>query len=150
MMGKSEVTTKQRWILWAARAAVAAVCASNLSAAIPFALNPGAYTRGFEVAGVGGEALVRALGVAFLMWQVAYVPVIWNPRNRACFHVILAMQVVGLAGEAWMVLSLPEGHAALMATGQRFIMFDGAGLVVLALAYLAVWLAARRDVTPAD
>ena len=135
---------RKKWLLWAARVAVAVVCVSNLSAAIPFVLHPEAYAPGFEAAGFGGAALVRSLGLAFLMWQVAFVPVIWNPRLRACFLVILAMQVVGLAGETWAVLAMPAGHEALRATAQRFIAFDAAGLVLLALAYAAVWVASAH------
>jgi len=134
---------RQKWIVWAARVAVAVVCISNLSAAIPFVLKPEAYASGFEASGFGGAALVRSLGLAFLMWQVAFVPVIWNPRLRACFLVVLAMQVVGLAGDTWAVLTMPAGHEALRATAQRFIAFDAAGLVLLALAYAAVWFSSR-------
>ncbi len=124
---------------WAARIIVAAVCAWNLSAAIPFILAPARYAHGFEVSGAGGEALVRGLGVAFLMWQVPFLPVIWNPRRyRTCFLVLLAMQLVGLAGEALMMAGLPAGHAALRATGWRFLAFDGAGLVAMAAAYAAL------------
>jgi len=142
---------RQRWIVWAARAAVTVVCVSNLSAAIPFVLKPEAYAPGFEASGYGGAALVRALGLAFVMWQVAFAPVIWNPRLRACFLVILGMQVVGLAGETWAVLTMPAGHDALRATAQRFIAFDAAGLVLLTLAYLAVWISSARkpDAQPA-
>ena len=53
------------------------------------------------------------------------------------FVVILAQQAIGLAGETWMWATLPPGHAALRATGLRFIAFDGAGLVGMGLAF---WL----------
>jgi hypothetical protein len=135
-------------VLWAARVLVAAVCAWNLSAAIPFVLNPARYAPGFEVSGAGGEALVRGLGVAFLMWQIPFLPVLWNPRrNRTYFLVILAMQAVGLAGESMMMASLPLGHVALRSTGWRFIAFDGAGLALLALAY-AVVISLRLSFSP--
>lgn len=124
------------WPTWAARIAVAAVCAWNLSAAVPFTLSPHRYIAGFEVSGPGGEALVRGLGILFLMWQVPFLPAIWHPRrHRVCLRVILAMQAVGLAGELWMMATLPSGHAALRATGTRFVAFDAAGLVLLAAAY---------------
>lgn len=126
----------QRWPTWAARGAVAAVCAWNLSAAIPFVLAPARYAPAFEVGGTGGEALVRGLGILFLMWQVPFLPVIWNPhRHRVCFLVILAMQAIGLAGELGMLAALPAGHEALRATGMRFVAFDAAGLTLLAAAY---------------
>lgn len=124
------------WPTWAARIAVAAVCAWNLSAAVPFPLSPHRYIAGFEVSGPGGEALVRGLGILFLMWQVPFLPAIWHPRrHRVCLRVILTMQAVDLAGELWMIATLPSGHAALRATGTRFVAFDAAGLVFLAAAF---------------
>jgi len=124
--------------LWAARIAVALVCFWNLTAAIPFVLDPAGYAHSFEVSGcgAGGEALVRGLGVAFLMWQVPFLPVLWHPgRYRTCYLCLLVMQLVGLAGESLMLSSLPAGHAPLRATGWRFIAFDGAGLVGMGLTY---------------
>ncbi len=135
-MADSNRSENRTTALWAARIVVAAVCAWNLSAAIPFVLDPAGYTSGFEVGGAGGEALVRGLGVAFLMWQVPFLPVIWNPRrHRICFLVVLAMQLVGVAGESWMLAGLPAGHDALRATGLRFLAFDSAGLAAMAAAY---------------
>lgn len=127
---------ERRGPIWAARVAVAAVCAWNLSAAVPFVLAPARYAPAFEVGGVGGEALVRGMGILFLMWQVPFLPVIWDPGgHRACFLVILAMQTMGLAGELGMLATLPGGHEALRATAARFIAFDAAGLALLAVAY---------------
>lgn len=138
-MGMTEHRGERRWPVWTARGAVAAVCAWNLSAAVPFALSPARYVAGFEVSGVGGEALVRGMGILFLMWQVPFLPVIWNPRRHgACFLAIIAMQAVGLAGELWMMWGLPPGHLALRATGTRFIAFDAAGLALLALGRVAL------------
>ncbi len=56
---------------------------------------------------------------------------------------MLVQQAVGLAGESWLVLSLPPGHAALWATGMRFIVFDGLGLALMLLAYVLL----RRSLT---
>ncbi|MBC7257654.1 MAG: hypothetical protein H5T65_00220 [Chloroflexi bacterium] len=128
--------TRAAWPIWAARVAVAVVCAWNLSAAFPFTLAPARYAPAFEVIGAGGEALVRGMGILFLMWQVPFLPVIRHPRrHRACFRVILAMQAIGLAGETWMLATLVPGHEALRATGMRFVAFDAAGLALLAAAY---------------
>jgi hypothetical protein len=123
---------ESRWV-WVMRVGVAVVCGWNLTAAIPFVLAPADYIASFEVTGVGGEALVRGMGILFLMWQVPFVPVILEPaRHRACLVCVLVMQAIGLAGESWMLSGLPTGHAALRATGWRFVAFDGAGLVILA------------------
>jgi hypothetical protein len=124
--------------LWAARIIVLLVCSWNLTAAIPFVLDPSGHVRSFEVSncGIGGELLVRGLGVAFLMWQVPFLPVIWHPgRNRVCFCCLLGMQAIGLAGEILMLVGLPDGHASLRAIGWRFIALDSAGLVGMGLAY---------------
>lgn len=131
-------TTPSPVLLGVSRAVVALVCIWNLTAALPFAIRPSAYLHSFEVAGggIGAEALVRGLGIAFLMWQVPFLPVIWQPnRYRACFLCLLGMQFVGLLGESIMMLTLPAGHAALRATGWRFIIFDGTGLILMSFAY---------------
>jgi len=121
--------------VWAARVAVGLVLVSNLSAAIPYLLHPDRYAAAFELTGVAGAAMVLGLGILFVMWSAAYLPLIAHPdRHRVLFGVILAQQIVGLVGETWILASLPPGHAALMASGLRFIAFDAAGLVVLLLA----------------
>ena len=122
--------------LWFARAAVLAVLIANMSAAIPYLLRPADYAAAYELTGVPGEVAVRGFGILFLMWAVPFIPAIWHPtRNRVAFVCVLAMQAIGLAGESLMLAGLPAGHAALRTTGLRFIAFDGAGLVVLLIAY---------------
>jgi len=127
--------------VWLARMLVAAVCGWNLSAALPMILRPTDMAGSFAVAacGRGGMIMVQGLGVAFLMWQVPFVPTVWDPRhNRVTFLCLIVMQMVGLAGETLMLASLSEGSPALRATGLRFVAFDGAGLILLIVGYLAV------------
>lgn len=122
---------------WLARAALIAVLLANLSAAIPYVARPSDYVAAYELAGAPGEAVVRGLGILFLMWAVPFIPAILQPvQNRVAFMCVLAMQIIGLAGESLMLAALPPGHEALSATGRRFIAFDGAGLVLLSLGYL--------------
>ncbi|MGC9398173.1 MAG: hypothetical protein ACP5HM_03445 [Anaerolineae bacterium] len=133
---------------WGIRLAVSAVLVANLSAAVPFWLHPAAYAPAFELEGSVGEVLVRSLGLLFAMWVVPYLPAIWDPvRHRVCLSVIVVQQLVGLTGELWLWWTLPPGHAALRATGLRFILFDTAGLILLSGAR---WLAhlRRRQSSP--
>ena len=119
-----------------ARVALSAVLLANLSAAIPYLARPAGYVAAFELSGAPGEVAVRGLGLLFLMWAVPFIPAIVHPvKYRIAFACVLAMQVIGLLGETLMLLGLPAGHAALRATGLRFIAFDGAGLSLLLIAY---------------
>ena len=136
--------------VWAARIAVMLVLLGNLSAAIPFVISPERYALAFELSGVAGAAMVRGLGVLFVMWTVAYLPLIVHPdRHPALFGVILAQQVLGLAGESWILATLPPGHTALVAAGLHFIAFDGMGLVVLLAAFGMLRRARDRGVPDA-
>lgn len=131
--------------LWAVRAALLAVLIANMTAAIPFVLRPADYAAGFELSGVAGEAAVRGFGLLFLMWAVPFIPAIIHPiRHRIAFVCVLAMQVIGVVGESLMLLGLPAGHDALRTTGLRFTMFDGAGLVLLLIAFRISHIADNR------
>ena len=130
---------------WACRAAFALVFVVNVHCALSFILDPAAYMGGFELAGVSGQAATRGMGVAFLMWNCTYPLVIWRPaRHRALAGVVLAQQVVGLAGETAILAGLPADHAALAGGIMRFVAFDGFGLAVMAGAFAWLLLAERR------
>ena len=107
-----------------------------MSAAIPYLVHPAAYAATYELTGVPGEVAVRGFGILYLMWAVPFIPALWHPaRNRVAFVIVLAMQAIGVVGESLMLAGLPADHAVLRATGLRFIAFDGAGLVILLIAY---------------
>ena len=111
----------------AARIAVALVFALNVQCALQFVLWPEAFAGAYELSGVAGEAAVRGLGVAFLMWNATYPPVIASPRRfRALYVVVLVQQAIGLVGETAILLGLPGGHEVLAASILRFIAFDAA------------------------
>ncbi len=130
--------------LWLARVLIGLVMGWNLQCAAALIAAPGAYAPGFEAAGVGGAALVRGMGVLFVMWSVPYAVALWQPaRYRLALWQALVMQAIGLGGEAFIVTGLPPGHDALRATAARFIAFDAAGLALLALA-LCVARPAKR------
>jgi hypothetical protein len=128
--------------LWLARITVGAVFLMNVSCALAFILQPESYSPGFEVAGVPGRIYVQGLGILFLMWNATYPLVIFHPiRYRALFVVVLIQQAIGFTGETWLWLTMPPGHAPLRATGLRFMIFDGIGLIAMAVAY---WLLMRH------
>lgn len=121
---------------WLVRLAFALVFVINVQCAVSFVLWPDAYAASFEVAGVPGAAAVQGLGIAFLMWNATYPAVIASPlRFRAVAVIVLVQQAIGLVGESWLRLGLPAGHAALSASIERFVLFDAAGLVLMAAAF---------------
>lgn len=132
--------------MWVARLAVGVVFFFNVTCALAFVTRPDNYTRAFEVGGVEGRVLVRGMGILFLMWNATYPPVLISPsRYRTMFIVLLVQQAIGLVGESWMWWMLPAGHAALHATGLRFILFDAAGLVGMGLAFILLAWAERHS-----
>lgn len=139
---------------WGARGAVLAVLLWNLSAALPFILAPEAYASAFELSGTVGAVLTRSIGVLFVMWVIPYFPVLRDPeRYRMFLMVIIIQQLIGLGAETWMAFTLPAGHAALLATGRRFIAFDAAGMVLLTVAWMLTHHAApdvAKDKSAAD
>ena len=126
---------------WTLRGLIAPVFAWNVQCAVAFLSAPAGYAAGFELSGVPGEGMVRGMGVLFLMWNVPYAVALWHPRrHRTSLIEALVMQSIGLVGETALWLTLPAGHALLRSSAWRFMLFDGAGLVLLAL---ALWLANR-------
>ena len=121
--------------LWATRLLIAVVVAWNLQCALVFLLNSGGFARGFELSGVAGEAALRGMAILFVMWNIPYLVALWNPRRqRLSLWEALAMQTVGLIGESILLSTIPAGHAILRGSILRFILFDGAGVLLLGVA----------------
>lgn len=126
----------QIYAAWIARLAVGFVFAVNIECALAFILQPENYAPGFEISGVAGSTAVQGFGILFLMWNATYPPVILKPdKYRLLYWIILCQSAIGVIGETWLWFELPAGHAALAATGMRFILFDGLGLVLMAAAF---------------
>lgn len=136
---------------WLARLAVAAVFAINVECALSFIVQPDRYAGGFELTGTPGAAAVRGLGIAFLMWNATYPLVIVRPRRSlVLFGVVLVQQAIGLAGETWLLTTLPTGHDTLASSVMRFIVFDGVGLVLMAAAFAALLMTGGRPPRPEE
>ena len=127
-----------------ARLAIALVVVWNIQCAFAFLLWPDHFTAGFELSGVSGGAAVRGVGLLFLMWNIPYAVALIHPlRYRISLYEATAMQVIGLLGETIILKSIPPGQGILHASLMRFIVFDGAGFVLLLLANWFVHRAAR-------
>lgn len=127
---------------WIARLLIGLVFFFNVQCAVVFIIRPDLYTSGFELQGGTGEAMVRGLGVLFLMWNVPYAVALVNPvRFRISLLEAIAMQTVGLVGESLIFWLLPGEHPAVQSTVLRFIAFDGSGLVAL---WVAAWFIRRE------
>lgn len=132
----SNNTHLQKRRTWLVRAAFALVFIWNIQCAVSFVLFPQSFAAAYELSGESGQAAIRGLGIAFLMWNATYPPVIWNPHgNRTLALVVLAQQTIGLAGESCLLFTLPAGHAVLAASIARFIAFDAAGLILMLVAW---------------
>ena len=114
----------------------------NLQAALAFLVWPERYINAFELDGIVGSAMLRGLGVLFVMWNIPYLVALWHPvRYRVSLYEALAMQTIGLLGEGLIYLSLTAIDTTLRASLARFMAFDGLGLALL---LISVWI--TRDI----
>jgi len=125
--------------IWAARIFIGLVLGMNVDCAVAFLAAPGSYAPGFDLQGIVGEAVIRSYGILFLMWNVPYMFALWHPRkNHQSLIQAVIMQAVGLVGETLLYISLPAIHTQLRGSILRFIVFDGAGLAALCVAWLLI------------
>jgi len=121
--------------IWIIRLLIGIVTAWNLQAAFTFIFAPSGFVRAYELSGTAGEAAIRGFGILFLMWNVPYLFAVKDPiRYQLALTFALLMQSIGLIGETYIYFTLPADHAMLENSILRFIVFDGAGLVLLAMA----------------
>jgi hypothetical protein len=125
--------------LWLARGLIALVFVWNVQCALAFLISPATFAPGFELAGPAGDAVVRGIGVLFLMWNVPYFVALLHPaRHRVSLYEALAMQAIGVLGESLILVSLSVSHVVARGTISRFILFDASGLLLLCVAVIVV------------
>ncbi len=125
------------WHIWAARVLIGIVVFWNLLAAFQFLIHPGMYAPGFELEGTAGAAIIQGMGLLFVMWNIPYLFALWNPiRNRLSLMEAVIMQIIGAAGETVLLATLPGNHPVIHDTVIRFILFDGAGVLLLMIAWV--------------
>ena len=136
-MKENEVANIKPSALTIARVLVAVVFASNILCVLQFIVTPEAHTAAYQLQGPSAVAIVQSFGICFLMWNATYPPVIAQPaKYRVLFTVVIAQQVIGLVGESILLASLGPGLTTLAGSIVRFIVFDAAGLVLLAIAFV--------------
>ncbi len=137
---------KQKQVVWIARILVAIVTFLNLQAAFAFMLHPENFYQGFELTGEPGVALIRGMGLLFLMWNIPYLVAVWHPlRHFTSLVEAVVMQAIGVLGESILLFTLPGEHPVLESSVLRFIYFDGSGLLVLLIALLLVFTCRRNS-----
>ncbi len=121
--------------IWAGQILIGLVFFFNIQCALAFLWSPQRYAPGFELEGVVGAGMVRALGLLFLMWNVPYFVALIHPvSHHLSVMEAVGMQAIGFFGEVLLFLSFPAGHQVIQATVTRFAIFDGLGLLALLLA----------------
>lgn len=125
------------WQVWAARLLIAIGLLWNLQAAVQFMLKPAAFAPEFQLEGVPGRAAVVGYGILFLMWQVPYGFALLHPvRFKVSLWSAFIMQTIGVIGESLLLSTIPGEYLLLRGSIVRFIIFDGAGVLILVVALI--------------
>jgi hypothetical protein len=132
------------WSIYS-RIAIGIVVFLNLQCAIQFMLFPETYTSLFELSGIPGEVAIKGFAVLFLMWNVPYIFALIDPyKNRISYIQAVTMQAIGLIGESIIYFSIPAEFSVLQSSVFRFLIFDAAGLVLLATGFSSVALTLKN------
>ncbi len=113
----------------------------NIQCALSFIFVPGNYVASYQLEGSAGMAAIQGIGVAFLMWNVTYPAFIVAPRKfKVLGWVVIVQQLVGLVGESFILVSIASmsGMELLGSSILRFIIFDGAGLVIMVISFIVL------------
>ncbi len=128
--------------IWLARILIGLVFFFNVQCALVFLFSAPDYAPSFELSGAAGEGMVRGLGLLFLMWNVPYAVALWQPaRYRLSLFEAVVMQAIGYFGETALWFTFSGDHFLLRSSIERFMLFDGSGLLLL---LLAAWMVSRR------
>ena len=133
-------------LIWLTRILIGGVTFLNIQCALAFLISPQSYSAGFDLSGAHGEAVIRSLGILFLMWNVPYVVALWNPVSYYMSLVeAVIMQSIGVMGESLLLWRTPQLSEVVKESVIRFILFDSIGWVALVLALgIVQWIKARK------
>lgn len=139
------VSKSSKQALWCTRVVFGLVFIINVQCALQFVFTPDVYVGAYELEGIAGTIALQGMGIAFLMWNATYPFFIAAPiKWRIVGIIILFQQAIGLIGESLLLACLPSGHEILASSIQRFIFFDGIGLLAMAAAYFILIKKALR------
>jgi hypothetical protein len=125
--------------IWTARFFILLVTAWNIQCALVFLISPASFAAGFNLEGAIGAAIIRSIGLLFLMWNIPYAAALIHPdRWRVTLWVALIQQTIGVMGEIW-IRSQAGQLIELQESLLKFILFDAAGILCLGLALLLVY-----------
>lgn len=139
------VSKSSQQALWCTRIVFGLVFIINVQCALQFVFTPDTYVGAYELEGISGIIALQGMGIAFLMWNATYPFFITHPiKWRVIGIIILIQQAIGLIGESLLLAWLPSGHDILATSIQRFIFFDGIGLLAMTVAYFVLIKKALR------
>jgi hypothetical protein len=126
--------------IWLIRLLILVVLASNIYCAIQFLVNPSGYIQQFDLTGEAGTIVIRSLGILFIMWNVPYAIAIYQPyRYSVDLISALLMQLIGFIGETLIYFSI-QTLVNTKSSIMRFMIFDFAGLLLLTVAYILLFV----------
>jgi hypothetical protein len=127
---------------WIARGLIAPVVFFNLECSFAFLIYPELYAPSFNLVDPTGIHMVQGFGLLFLMWNIPYIFALVDPiKHNTSLKEAVIMQAIGVIGESILLQSVKAEYLALHASVIRFIIFDGAGLVLLLIAF---WISQRK------
>ena len=128
-------------MIWICRFLIGLVVIDNLQAAVLFMFFPDGFVLMFDLESAAGRIAIQSIGILFLMWCVPYIFALVHPIKYRLSHIeACIMQTIGLLGEIFLLIYLPDSLVFTPASLERFILFDAGGLVLL---LLALWLSYR-------
>lgn len=137
-LGQLEEVKRSRRF-WLARGFILIVFTFNILCAFQFILQPTRYTTSFDLTGDSGAAVIRSIGILFLMWNVPYAIALINPvGNFVALLSAVIMQALGVLGETWVYVTIPM-LLSFRQSISRFVIFDAVGLVLLAISLGISW-----------
>lgn len=128
--------------IWISRLVIAIIFIINVQCAIQFIISPSNYVSAYGISksGIYGDVALMGLGIAFLMWNVTYPAVIYDPvQYMPIYIIIIVQQAVGLVGEStiyYILKAIVSKHDIVLDSINRFMLFDGVGLIFMILSFM--------------